>query len=462
MGFENFTDPNIQKDTPQITAEIATTEAYELHKPSLAERFKNQFMPVALASFVTFSTLSQTIAAEVEKITDSENGQITKLENDDTFELSKAEQEQIINSVLGEKLAEQYKEAGFSVSVALKTGESGKYLIHIGQTHVSPVEGLSRIMTNDEATKFQLTLLPLLEKTSSKGNGVIFAEGIAYDMQESKEAIVKLNQILLDVEKHDIVFSKLETIFEVVNYYENNRENPLVTNHIDEVLVKKVREKLSNFINNYEAKTEDEEVSISSHKVDLQTQTLNRINSSLKGNENSFNNASLKLYMEDKIKLAPTENEKINNEAVEIIKSLTKAKQGLTELRLKLRKDLLSLVEEINKTKDDSETKKKKEQLGTLLAGIEAKIKESPEAKMVAELEEAFKKVAFDKREKAVLDQIREYEGKNGELENNVVVFGSKHNFLTQLREYDKIDRDETNNRGLIIIQKITEELNKN
>lgn len=461
MNFESFTEPEAQKDIPTPEVGIPVVEKQELHKSSLAERLKKQFMPIALASFVTFSNLSQAIATETEKITDSKNGQITKLEKDNAFELSESEQEQIINSVLGEKLAEQYKEAGFSISVALKAGEKGRYLIHIGQTHVSPIEGLSRIITNDEATKFQLKLLPLLEMTSSKGNGVIFAEGVSFDMQESKEAIVKLNQILLDVEKNDIVFSKLEAIFEVINHYENYKENPLVTNYIDEALVKKVREKLSNFIDNYEVKTEDEEVLISGYKIDLQIQTSKRINSSLKGNENSFNNAAIKLYMEDKIKLAPTEDEKINAEAVETINSLAKAKQELTELRFKLRKDLLPLAEEINKVKEGTETEKKKEYLETLLAGVEAKIKESPEAKKVAELEESFKKVAFDKRERAVLDQIKGYESKNGELKNSVLVFGSKHNFSTQLREYDKFDEDDTNNRGLIIIQKITEELNK-
>ena len=80
MSFESFNEPDIQKDSPKLEVETPAVEKHTLHKPSTVERFKKQFMPVALASFVTFSNLSQAVAEGAEKITDSENGQITKVE----------------------------------------------------------------------------------------------------------------------------------------------------------------------------------------------------------------------------------------------------------------------------------------------------------------------------------------------------------------------------------------------
>jgi hypothetical protein len=393
-----------------------------------------------------------------------DKGKAAEAEKTSAAELPEKEQEKIIDSVLGKELADKYRKVGFHILVPLKSGSSNKYLIHVGQTHKNPSKELvDRIATEDTVSHFQGKLLPLLEDTAKVGGGVLFLEGVASesDMESGKEGTMELNKSLLDVNNGPISFDKAKKIDDILNSYFKYRNSDLVSNYIDVGLVEKVRGKFLKFLNTYQPKDEMEKDWISFFKTNLDSQGIGAAVESFGGDDANFNDAATKLYMESRVKVAPAETVEANKKTMDTIHGLTSARGIASELEFKMTQDDLGpVIREIvslegkksKKIISEAELKRIEElkgSLGGLISKAKEKFRKSPESKKVEELEEEFKKNAAEQREKIAIGLLKKYEDKNGPLDNYVMVFGSAHNFIDQLRKHNESDGD---NQGIGLI----------
>jgi len=446
--MENFPGMNIQESLEQSNQPEAVPESESISRRGFLQKGLKGLAYLAVASALGSRALGQGVEKDA------------KTEAIKSSELSEEEREQIINSVLGGKLAGEYRKAGFEILVPLKAGVSNKYLIHVGQIHTSPGGATQEGSSADDASKFQKNLIPLLEDTARIGGGVVFSEGIGRDEEEDKKIVLTLKQSLLDLSTQEISFDKLDVFGKVITLYSNCKDNPLVRNYIDVDLAKKVIEKFDAFLDAYKPKNNDEKSLIDALIGERQA-------SPGLINYPGFDSAAAKLYMEGKVRLAPAESEEDNNKAIrmidlreKILNAADHVKNGIIEHEIsKFLDEKNNLMDKrASGTISEEEIKRlddfTKHSSNIINQRVNEKFQKTPEFKKAEEMKGDFEVAAHEQREKTAIRLLKKYEDENGPLANYILVFGARHDFLDQLKKYNETIGAVDNGLGLISIKK--------
>jgi len=342
------------------------------------------------------------------------------------------EQKRAAESVLGTELLVEIRKIGFNVNVPLLAEKGGKYLIHIGQRHEYPIKGIDRAMAGDDYSGYQTKVMPFLKHLADRGGGVIFTEGVGYDMSESKKEVLELNKMLLCFDSSDLIFGDIPQLIETLKFYFENKEHSLVRDYIDRNMVDRIVMKAIKFLNSYQTSEKDkdklelEQGRVETYKESIKScSSLGKFTLATSGSGTNLNSAVFKLYMAGEVKIAPTETKEANSSALNVLKELQDAGQQLELVRFKKTKNLLNRKKAGLISDDRASAEMEK---------LENELRQSPEYVRLEKAKEKYEKLVFQNREEIVKRSIKYYEVSNVALPNYVLFFGTAHNFVDQFK----------------------------
>lgn len=370
------------------------------------------------------------------------------------------EESAVVESVLGAELVRKLRAKGFEFTIPVAADENGSYIIHVGQMHRDSLKADSE-PTSPDALGLQQDLLTLLPDIVKIGDGVVFHESVGEVDPAIRTSVQELAKQLQWAKEIDI--DTIDTALRATDiylWYNKNSENSYVQNYIPPELGEEVLGKLKSFAQSFEPSNETEQNYITK---------LNSLFEQIPPpSKLGFHDAVKHLYMEGKVEIAPTETYELSERAREVVLVEEKAYQQLWTLVFKALQndpkgsDLYQRVKELSErkkagiltTEEEQEFKLLYGRLGEMVAAIEKSFESSAQARAYEAAKKEVKNVTFAQREFMVLDKIREYEQKvNVSIQFPVVVYGARHKFGPELKEYNKRNPEEEADRGLIEIR---------
>lgn len=376
--------------------------------------------------------------------------------------------EKIISDVIGQDLLDRFEKLGFQFDLSIESDESGKYLIHVGQTHEYPVDGISKLMTEEVVQDFQKKLATVLEDVSKLSEGKIFLEGLTEDPSGQRENVFKLNSAIQKYSKKPITnLSDAEINASLISMYTANKTDSFVSNYISIDDVETLKTNFDDFLKEFNPKDELEEMELSVLNSISITTSLEDMAGNLTGSDGDFNSAPINLYMREKIDLLPVENSEANRGGIDIAKEISALdSKYIQELGKRISADD-KLQEDLEiakgyrimaETKElsDKDAKKHKEASRRIDERCDLIVKDLEQTdlyKKIQELEKRFKEEAILDRDEIAINMIKKYEDDNGSLQHNVMVFGSAHDFTEKLKAYNASNDEGDTDIGLISIK---------
>ncbi|HMO78851.1 MAG TPA: hypothetical protein PJ997_01705 [Candidatus Paceibacterota bacterium] len=393
-----------------------------------------------------------------------------------------AQQEQALTSVFGKELLDKIGDNNFFVQIK-HISPSGKYIIHIGQSHISPLE--NNVIYNTEPIMWQRKILIFLEDVAKISDGKIYDEGFSeesklyFESESSKNkinAVVEFNQYLdtvLDFELLD--FDNADYVVGVLQEYIKILNTGFADNVIDKKKIEDILEKLRDFIYKQKAENEyrfeinpnecrlltQEDVQFSERISDLSNFLINFETLMLSSYKNvrmaDFNCAATHLYLNGKIDVLPAEDKTLNQIGIEKITYLNKKINELHNIieKLSLKEaecsELLHTLIDFN-FKNIQNTSL--ETYNLLRQKLLSWTIELGEGFNVLDLidEICYVKKQFDilqsKREDFAIESLT----KDGFDNHKVMIYGVAHDFTESVKRYNASNSDEDVDIGLIKI----------
>lgn len=382
---------------------------------------------------------------------------------EETGPLAQQEQAEILEDVLGNELREKYEKEGFSVEVMLEADQGGKYTIVIGQLHAATTEGLMGAMSNKLfASPFQEKLYELLPETAEQCGGRVFMEGVAENIDESKEYILGLRELMEEMAAKDIAsLGDAEQVDVLLGKYYANAKHPLMRNTDAHVYTKQLQEKLSTFLETFTPQDEYEKEGMDLLSSGLALNSTKEIFSRIMGNA-KYDSAALRLYMEDVIDIAPSESREVNEKAMEAYGNREDAERAYRDARSEIVRSVLEtetqakgVIDRLRqKERDGTLTDEEQKELATarerIVRKIEAgeeELKQTDVGKALSEAEQEFDQFVNIAREDAAVDRISEL----SKDEDACLVYGNAHTW-TRAQQAENAELREAGDpgRGLI------------
>lgn len=431
----------IAKEFPEIASPVP-----EYNRETSKEGFSKWLKSIGFAAALSLINPAEASTTEQEK-----------------HELS-PEQEKIVGEVLGAELVDKYRANGFEINVPLEADEHGEYVVHIGQTHEDPEEGLRASMTTGQVREFQDTLGETLKATADKGSGVVFAEGVGFakeTLEEMRLGILTLKENLEECSSEGVSSVEAATrCAKLIETYSKNRTHSLVRNSIPRETVQLVAEKTKSFLQSYVPHSKKEAADVEFVKIALEFAELDKTFDVLAGTED-FMNATYALYMNEEIVLAASEDVELNQKTKAALVELRKEERAFISARREAfatDPELLALKGEFQplfeKFKAKTHTSEEEEHLRAIHTSMERR-RDEIETELGQEvqiLEERFSQLQKE-RELVVFDKIEEYEQAHGAVPHAIVVYGADHDFSEELAEYNRDNDPKAADRGLIEIK---------
>lgn len=410
---ESFSATPSNQDIPEeIVPESTEKSSFQLGEilpPIIQPKDLPLLKSLGLVAAVAMTPTSEVGAAE----------QVTTVEDAD-----------VIEAVIGPEVVRELEGRGFKITIPVKADANGSYIIHVGQTHSSPIAGLSRILTNAEVVSFQQTLHEVLPKISPLSRNVVFAEGATEDLSETRDYVRGKRTSLENMAQAD--FATVKEAFEAIDaldWYVDNRNNSFVRVHIPESIAQDLLKKLQSFTETFQPDPKETRLfSIMKRSVRILGSSfgISKFSSVLSGQAEG-DDAISTLFMDGKIDIAAAESREANEKGIEALNAVREADKKLREAK---------------RASADR----------TQLDALERQLEEA---------EQALKKAVFADREKVFLNKVSHYySGKQATPhpeynQHVVVVYGSAHKFASELTRHNQSNDPSEKDRGLIEIKKM-------
>lgn len=445
MRLENFNSTESKPDRDELPAAVPTCDTIESPegfdcKKTL--RVLGMSMALAGAAGPSFAT------------NESESG----------FELR---EQAIIESVFDTDTLEQMEAAGFRPIVKLEADGEAGYVVHFDQTHTDTRSDFHEAMNAGLMQSFQERMREVLPILASQHGGVVFAEGVAQDLSESKEVITDVtHQIAELVEEPDALnsVSSALTAQNYLNWYNKHATNRMVQNSSLPALIPSLQEKIARFV-------EDPGEVAADDQSDFEVlQAYISLNAAGTIGHTGFTSADMYGYMHDQFDIYPAETPEQNERGIAAQKKLEEARTAFNQMKADSRPDLIERRQEILQaiTEDqaagtetpDSQTAPElginlEAELELVQEEYEQALALTPEATAVREAEREFAEEGHINREQVVYARIQEYEMQYGLIDNPLVVYGGKHEFEHTLQSHNANNDPTAPDRGLIKIESI-------
>jgi len=302
----------------------------EAGKPGLIARFADRLTPKRL--------LAAAIIATTLKLNADALAQEPHLS-----ELTPS-QKQTVETVTGLTLSELSK--NFIVQIPVES-ENNLYIVHIGQTHVSP-KVYERAVKQNKVIRLQKLIEPVIEGIVKTNNlKCVFSEGI-----DEKEEIIGLHNFIKDGEKTlgELMKKPIRNIHDMTEIYERFSlfdsiiNNTYIYNFLGPLL-RDVREKMREALKNkiiLKNKAGNNIVSFIETALNLSEVNFNV--KSLEGDPNPYiPGAEFKMVMDSKLEfLCPTENKELNEQALVALDRQDSIKKAYYAIKKKLQTETIS------------------------------------------------------------------------------------------------------------------------
>lgn len=373
----------------------------------------------------------------------------------------------IIESVFNEQTLAQLEAAGFIPVVQLESSGEAGYIVHLGQTHEDPTSDFHAVMNTGISGSFQERLNEFLPDLVNEHGGVVFVEGVATDLNETKETIIsvvdKMQVLADDADGPDSVQAAL-TIQNYLNWYGKHASNRLVRNYFPSELSTTLQGQIDNFIANAD------QIGVDEHSDFELLVGYSELNQAVTFGPTGFSSADIYGYMHDKFEIYPAETPQQNERGIEAMRKLDDARKAYKEVEQDLRPEYqqqqIELLHKLAKSKSALEANPDDILLQNAVTQIEAALMlleevheqalaATPEAEVFRAAEEEFAAEGYLAREQVIYDRIAEYEANNVPLENPIVVYGSGHELAYTLMLHNQNNEPDRPDRGLIKIEQI-------
>ncbi|PIT91141.1 hypothetical protein COU17_01935 [Candidatus Kaiserbacteria bacterium CG10_big_fil_rev_8_21_14_0_10_49_17] len=379
------------------------------------------------------------------------------------------EQRVIVESIFGADVVAQWEAAGFTFTMPVAADEHGSYIIHIGQTHTSPLGVADRVRTNNMVADFQSKLYDLLLTVIDKGSGVVFGETFGRYMSNDRELVWALRVQLESWQARDIAtLADAQDLTELLKMYFQNRGHPFVVAHIPGELVQPLVAAVSSFAHSYVPATTAEGYYLDGLRAGIGLFELGETANRAEGNPDNANAVTM-LYLAGAIDLAPAESVEANQRAAEATKAEQEAMSAFDIVTIEHAKQ----DSQLNAWTDERDTLLEKERVGTLSSDEEVQLNElrvrisdrfsmireqylheSPEGQAYQAAQAEAERVRGPERENVVFGRIAEYELQHGNvIKYPIVVYGADHDFAPELIAYNQTIDPEAWKRRLIKIE---------
>lgn len=358
---------------------------------------------------------------------------------------------QTLKSVLSPEALELLERNNLKIFVE-QDSKNGRYVIFFGQFHENPQEGIDRFMTNNYVRPFQDKIYEVLPIVAEASNGVVYTEGIADTVEvlnQTRDNLKAVKDILeKSTEKPLNSVADASRLLEVLTFSKTYSGNEFIRNYdaLSPELLAQAENALQAFVENFSTDDEVEAAHFDIFKVDMVLASLSslssRVSNGLSGSVKD-DIAAIRLFMEDKIQLAPAEDKEANEAAQTILKKLTSAREPVKNFvdNYLLSDPTISSLREQLKTLDKDKDALKRDEI---TAEIKSRL-ESAESDFRADhpeldatlkkLEDEYRELVMLSREAVVFNMIDSTDAYGAP--HVTVLYGNAHNFLSELNEWN-------------------------